>query len=136
MIFGLPALLIVALAAWKNKPLMKRRLVTFGFFVCVVIITLTAARLHNQSVDPKERSTRIISACEGYKAKYGQYPKSLSTLVPEFLPDVPVARATLYNNKFFYVLSDNNTAMLWYIETPPYGKRIYSFGKKSWSYLD
>ena len=36
------------------------------------------------------RASAAALACRSYKAKYGAYPKTLSSLVPEFLADVPL----------------------------------------------
>jgi hypothetical protein len=54
---------------------------------------------------------RIAAACEAYKAKTGAYPVSLEALVPEYLPSVPRAKATvmwaqyrLGGNKVLYPL--------------------------------
>ncbi|MBF0336212.1 MAG: hypothetical protein HQL05_00120 [Nitrospirae bacterium] len=137
MLFVLPALLVLTLVEYKDKRLMKQRLVAFCIALSATLITMQAVRLNNEINDDisKERASLIIDTCERYKVKNDHYPNTLSQLIPEFLPSIPVARYSLASNEFHYHASDDSP-ILWYMARPPFGKQVYSFEQKRWKYLD
>ena len=71
-----------------------------------------------------EVNARIVAcACQSFKAKYGDFPKTLDSLVPEFLPEVP--RDPYDGEPFRY---NNDKLFLW---TP--GERLSFDGKVKFS---
>jgi hypothetical protein len=79
-------------------------------------------------------ASRVIAACEGFRAAHGSYPKSLDELVPRYLPSVPRAKYCLACGSFFY-FNDGRAMMLWCI-IPPFGRKTYDFETRRWSYMD
>jgi hypothetical protein len=76
----------------------------------------------------------VIKAVVQYRDKHGQYPDQLPDLVPEFMPMIPPAKLTFSYNNFFY--GSRTRPMLWYVELPPAGRRIYYFESGQWGTLD
>ena len=52
-------------------------------------ITYAAGAFYYTSGLAVERAELIIAAAENYKASNGQYPNSMSELVPRFIPEIP-----------------------------------------------
>ena len=61
---------------------------------------------------------------------------SLNDLVPEFVDRVPLAKYTLAFNEFHYYFTSKRGTHLFYVAMPPFGRRVYSFVRDQWTYLD
>ena len=83
----------------------------------------------------KENSARVVTACEAFHVANGRYPLSLEELVPRYFPSVPRAKHCMVFGEFWYWNKDGSTKLVWYV-APPYGRKIYSFEERRWSYLD
>lgn len=80
-------------------------------------------------------AARIIRACEEFHAGNGRFPSSLDELVPEYMSYVPRAKYCLWFGEFLYWNLDRRPLLAWYA-VPPYGRKIYNFDERRWSYLD
>lgn len=78
---------------------------------------------------------RVIAACEAFRAAEGEYPKTLDDLAPRFLPAVPPAKYCLIWNRFWYFHHPERSFLFWHV-VPPYGRKIWNFEDRRWSYLD
>ena len=76
---------------------------------------------------------RVIEACEEFHAANGRFPKTLDELVPRYLPSIPRAKYCLVLGEFHYW--KDSALLVWYV-VPPYGRAIYDFDERRWSYLD
>ena len=80
------------------------------------IPTLSASPVRNATVWPIdveiqggiERGDQVVEAIEAYFQARGFYPPSLSDLVPDYLPEVPV---TISSQPFFYRVFERTTVM-------------------------
>jgi hypothetical protein len=117
-----------------------RSRVLHGLRVIAVYVALCGAVLgtiHINNLIARKRANRIVAALKAYKGKHGHYPKRLADLVPEYIPNVPLAKYTLLFNQFHYYYDvDDERGSLWYIALPPFGRPIYSLETQTWGYLD
>lgn len=105
--------------------------------VLMPILTLALA-LGNATLQSKiarANAQRIITASERYHAANGRYPGKLVDLVPQYLASVPRAKYALMFGDFWYVSAPNSHAIMW-VALPPFGRPIYTFEDRRWSYLD
>ena len=83
------------------------------------------------------RAERIVEACQRYHEANGTYPAKLVDLVPQYLSAIPSAKYCGAWAEFFYHKSpDDERAILWWVELPPFGCRTYNFAASRWGYLD
>jgi hypothetical protein len=82
----------------------------------------------------ESNASRVVAACEEFHAATGRFPKSLDELVPQYLPSVPPAKYCLMWGQFVY-LNSGKPMLVWCV-VPPYGRKIYDFEDRRWSYLD
>lgn len=76
----------------------------------------------------KVRAEKLVTAIKAYHDKYQAYPKKLSQLAPEFIDHVALAKYVCMG-QFFYLSKDgDDPTILFYIEFPPFDRRIYDFG--------
>ncbi len=143
IILVLPVLVIRALWAWKNRPMMMRRLgsVVIYFIAAVAGILLVQA----DQDGARERAAQVIAACEKYKKAKGVYPEKLSDLVPEFVSAVPKARlrGTMTPHDFTYIVAGpngfvqtTNAHVLMYTSAPPFGRSYCIFEEMRWGSYD
>jgi hypothetical protein len=59
----------------------------------------------------------------------------LEELVPEFIPNVPLAKYNFGFNQFVYSRNEDD-ATLYYFAVPPFGRPVYDFASREWKYLD
>jgi hypothetical protein len=103
--------------------------------IAIPALTL-AVVLANNSLQwriAEANSTEIIAACEAFHAANGTYPKTLGELVPRYMASVPRAKYCLIFGEFVYF--PEQPMLMWYA-IPPYGREIYNFEERRWSYLD
>jgi hypothetical protein len=79
-------------------------------------------------------ATRVIQACEHYRAANGTYPEQLPDLVPQYLVSIPRAKYCLNRPAFFYSGPPSNT--LSWAEAPPFGRKVYLFDTGKWRHVD
>ncbi len=115
-----------------------RRAIVYPATAAAVIGFVALGNLHAHRV-----ADRVVAACDAYRTAHGRYPTKLDDLVPEQLPSVPRAKPTLMFGSFFY--SDGHAVTgedgkqhpsLMYVQIPPFGRPVYLFDEKRWSYLD
>jgi hypothetical protein len=78
---------------------------------------------------------KIIHAVENYKADKGDYPVQLDSLVPEYMPKIPVCAYRMLNNQYRYTYTETSHYLMC-ANLPPYGRRLYYFDHKEWAYID
>lgn len=83
----------------------------------------------------ESNARRVVAACTAYKAANGNFPKVLDELVPQYLISVPRAKYCLGPSGRFYYHNFGSPKLYWQV-VPPYGRKIYNFDTRSWSYLD
>jgi hypothetical protein len=106
------------------------------FTIAVPLLTLGLA-LGNEAIQyriGKANAPRIVAACEDFHAVTGKFPKTLDELVPRYLPSIPRAKYCLNYGEFVY-FNYGRPMLVWYV-VPPFGRRIYDFEDRRWSYLD
>jgi len=112
----------------------RERLSRLGIYAAAVIAVF-GLRVVTCRV-ARERADRIVAAVDAYKAARGSYPDRLDQLVPEFIPEIPAkARLTPMDRGFSY-LSGPSGHVLWYVETPPFGRPTYTFERGKWGTID
>jgi hypothetical protein len=80
-------------------------------------------------------ASRVVAACEDFRAANGSFPKELEELVPQYLPAVPPAKYCMYG-QFSYVC-DEGRPSLWWVVVPPVHQAWYDFdGTRQWVYMD
>lgn len=119
--------------AFRGQPILIAPLRNVAIYAICFVAVLSTIGIHNHFA--KSRAEKVISAIKQYKAKYQRYPKSLQTMVPEFLPSVPLARDTFQSNDFKY-WQHENLATLYYVALPPFGRWLFSFERDKWVYVD
>jgi hypothetical protein len=80
-------------------------------------------------------AAHVIEACERYREASGAYPKRLEDLVPRYVSGIPRAKYCLVWGHFDYSEGERSHLLYWYA-VPPFGRRIYSFERRTWSFLD
>jgi hypothetical protein len=79
----------------------------------------------------RANAERVVQACKRYRDDNGAYPKQLTDLVPHYLSSVPHAKYCLAYSDFLYSSLDQTTMLFW-VNTPPYGTRLYDFQRDEW----
>jgi hypothetical protein len=115
-----------------------RRAIVYPATAAVVIGFVALGNLH-----ARRAADRVIAACDAYRTTHGRYPAKLDDLVPELLPSVPRATPTLTFGAFSYSeglpadgADGKQRPSLMYVKIPPFGRPVYLFEEKRWSYLD
>ena len=133
LLIVLPALLVKAALARKDRPRLKQILAAAGIYALMALSIISMNKLNNRIA--VHRTKTLAAACERYRSKYGAYPNRLVDLSPEFMPAVPAAKIGLAPEPFRYIASRNRHTLL-YVEAPPFGIRMYNLEEKKWRQLD
>lgn len=128
LVIGLPLALLR-----KPYPARAQRLRNLAIYMASVVLVFVLNALNNRIA--ATRAEMIISSVKAFHAKNGRYPESLNNLAPEFLEHIPLAKYTLSQNKFYYHVADGS-AVLFYVEVPPFGRPIFRFSEGKWDYID
>ena len=125
---------------WFFMSIVKNASQRPGWKLALLRITIPALTLGlvltNDAVQfriAEANAAKIIRACEEFHTANGKYPKTLGELVPKYMSSVPHAKYCLVFGEFLY--SDKKPVLMWYA-VPPYGRKVYDFEKRSWSYQD
>jgi hypothetical protein len=114
-----------------NRPGWKLVLLRIAIPALTLGLVLTNDTLQCRIAE--SNAARIVEACEEFHTANGRYPKTLGELVPKYMSSVPHAKYCLAFGEFLY--SDKQPVLMWYA-VPPYGREIYNFEGKNWSYID
>jgi hypothetical protein len=123
-------LLSIAKSA-SNRPGWKLALLRAAIPALTLGLVLTNDTV--QSRMAKANAAKIIRACDAFHGANGRYPKALCELVPKYMPSVPHAKYCLAFGEFLY--SHEQPMLMWYA-TPPFGREVYNFEERGWSYID
>ena len=103
-------------------------------------VSVLAVALVNDSFQrglATERAEQVVCAIRTFREEHGRYPNDLQQLVPKYLPFVPRAKYAITFSAFFYAGGGGESRPgLWWIDTPPHGKRYYNFDDARWSFID
>jgi hypothetical protein len=122
----LPGTLICALRA--PRPTLARAAAA-GLGVLLVLGLLAFVPLNNMLA--KQRAEDLKTACYQYKEQHGDFPERLQDMVPEFIPNVPLAKYTPRYGEFSY-----HKGNLMWVSIPPFGRPYYDFYAERWGFLD
>lgn len=129
LLAGMPRTLL----ARKYATQRRRRLAGQGICFAAALLVLVMNYGNNQMA--RSRAENLAAAVEAFHRDQQRYPHRLDELVPRYLPRLPLAKYTLIFNEFHYIPGEQNPGLL-YVELPPFGRPVYSFQRKEWSYLD
>ena len=133
-IFVIVLWLLPKSAFLKYKKESPKSPLTKALIYGVMALAVFSANFANNKL-AKYRAEKLIVAIEAYHQSTGSYPEKLTDLVPGYIPAVPMAKYTLIFNKYWYI-NDKDTASLFYVAMPPFGRPTYSFNRHSWGYID
>jgi hypothetical protein len=131
VLWMLPRMLFAAVQ--KDREQMKLWAAKAVIFAVMVVAVFGSNSMNNQLA--RHRAETLISACKAYQAKYQKLPDHLEDIVPEFIPEVPLAKFALMYNRFYYIPSEGHHILMW-IALPPFGRPQYFFEEDRWGYLD
>lgn len=129
--------IIWALSGKRGRYSTKQKLVRVGIYGIAFAMVLGVKAVNNR-ISLRNAGT-IISACEKYLAENGEYPGSLSDLVPAYLPQVPTARYTGMSGNFRYYRYSGQAGSnfrLLYVYEAPFGRNVYISAEKRWRSVD
>lgn len=129
----LPFILVRALFALKNRPLLKQRFLSVFIYAFAAVLIMGSINANNATA--KKRAITITAACEEYRLKHGVYPQALSDLVPVFLKRIPRAKYAVSNSRFEYRAGQDGHTLM-YTSMPPFGREYYVLEEKQWRHLD
>ena len=118
----------------KHKGQSPKAELTKALIYGLVAIAVFSSNIINNKI-AKGCANDLIQVIENYHQTTGQYPQTLTELVPTYLPNVPKAKYTLIFNSFTYVNYQGNVS-LFYTALPPFGRPTYVFNRKEWKYID
>ncbi len=122
-----------AFIARKDKALARFRAGRSAAYFLAAIAAFGVIRLNNSMA--ARRAEVVIAAVRQYQEKHGRFPDHLQQVVPEFLPAVPLAKYSLMYNDFKY-FNAAESARLYYVSFPPFGRNVYYFRSGLWGQLD
>ena len=76
----------------------------------------------------RHRTLDVAKACEAYKVDKKAYPKELSSLVPKYMVEIPVAKYTIMYGQFHY-----DGRLLFFANEPGMPMPAYDLAKKEWT---
>lgn len=116
------------LLARQINLIQKSQLIAAGVYSLAAVLIFAVNAVNRKIAE--NRADLLISACEKYKARYGEYPQRLTDIVPEFVEKVPSAKYTLVENSFMYLADKEHHSLLYSVI--PLGRRSYSFELRKW----
>jgi hypothetical protein len=117
----------------RHSALRRPRLRNIAVYLLAVGAVLAVTNLNNRIA--QTRADALVVAVNSYHAKHARYPESLDRLVPEFIDRIRPAKLTLGDSRFRYITGEGG-AMLYYTVLPPYGRRVYDFPSRTWTFRD
>ena len=130
VLVSLPRVLLIAMVGRRAEA--RRLAITTG--ITVIAGGLALALTAWQNGVARHRADQLVAACEKYQTLEGKLPPSLEALVPKYLAGVPPLKP-LAGTEAWYS-GEEAFPYLSYVELPPFGKRVYSFQRKSWESRD
>ncbi len=132
---GLYTLVRLGQAVWRRQ----QRLVLARAGAAVVWFALPVSVLDTNrwlNARAAERAAEVVRAVDAYEHDQGSYPRSLSALVPRYLPEVPQAKPTVMGDFRYIPPARGRAPTLLYVELPPFGRRAYHFDERVWFTID
>ncbi|MCU0493936.1 MAG: hypothetical protein MUD01_20290 [Chloroflexaceae bacterium] len=134
---GTPIYLVRAVVRFARRSTLQRpvapMLLHAGLCLATLGTIIWSVRLQAQLAD--QRAQQVINVVEQFHTQAGRYPQTLEELVPTFLERVPPCCMRAGLNEFFYD-AEAGRHTLWWIVSPPFGRKFYTFETKSFSLLD
>ena len=124
-----------ALLAWyrNDRALARSRALKAAIYAVMVFGVFGANYLNNALA--RSRAEVLVTAARQYEARHHRLPDKLQDLVPDFIPEVPLAKYTLMFNDFHYISREGWHGHLW-VSIPPFGRPTYRFEENKWDYID
>jgi len=121
-------------------PAFRERNVLFSRLRAVAIVlgvsgALTALGMHDSRL-ARERVTSVAESLNAYKAKHGDYPDKLDSLVPEYFPEIPRALTLGAGSRIRYLRGKDGSAELIYVSIPPFGRSRLRVDTGKWDFFD
>ncbi|MDR2710787.1 MAG: efflux RND transporter permease subunit [Burkholderiales bacterium] len=120
-----------------GRPFSKLLIRNYTIYVAAAVLALGINIGNN--ILARHRAENIVAAIEAYHVKYGDYPKSLEVMAPEFMGHIPLAKYNLSLNTFYYRYSPTarkNEPTFFYTIIPPFYRNFYDFEKREWRAMD
>lgn len=127
----------ILLARYRNDRDKATLLAWKAAIYTLMAVAVWATNYGNNQI-ARQRADMLIEACRRFEAEHHRLPAQLEELVPEFAPEVPVAKYTLSPtvNRFSYITTSSGRHLLFYVDLPPFGRPTYSFETGQWDYVD
>ena len=126
-------ILMTVVSLLQKKLEMNVRITKALIYLAMFLLTMGVCQANDYLA--KKRAEMIIAVTGAYMQKNGAYPRTLSDLVPEFIPAIPPAKYTLNTSGFTYIARDKQHVLI-YTKRPPYGRAYYIFEDKKWGTSD
>ncbi len=134
-------LLLLIIFLWLPKSAIKKHRdqspkieLTKALIYGLVSIAVFSSNVINNKI-ARNRANTLIQVIENFHQTTGQYPRTLTELVPSYIPKIPKAKYTLMFNDFRYNNYKSNIS-IFYVSLPPFGRPTYVFNLKEWVYID
>lgn len=132
LVVGAPVTLIVF--ATGRRALAGRALLA-GLIVATGVFGALYLDRHRGAAMARRNQDLIIPAVYRFHAEQGRYPATLDELVPRYLPSRLPAGPSLPAYRIRY-WPWNDSAVLTVTVVPPFGRRIWDFKERRYSFLD
>ncbi len=117
----------------RFAPVRRARLRNSAIYLVAVALAFIVIATNNRIA--RNRAEMLVTAIESWHRKHQRYPESLEEIVPDFIPNVPLAKYNFGFNQFVYSRNEGD-ATLYYVAVPPFGRPFYDFASREWKYLD
>jgi len=85
----------------------------------------------------RHRADHLVQAVERYQSDHAQWPATLDSLVPDYLPEIPAAKPTVLAAEFEYWRGTSESGpSLSFVRLPPFARSTYWFNEHRWSGSD
>ena len=125
---------ITVLKLWRRDRTNAIKSVVKLMMLSLTVGTIFGTFFLNEHIG-NTNSKLIIKAVKNYKTTQGVYPDRLEDLVPTFLSKVPRSSFRLSSNKYIYLANNDFHQLIW-VKVPPFGRYVYHFETKKWSFVD
>ena len=125
--------ILAVVSLLQKKLAMNLRIKKALIYLVMFLLTTGVCQANNHLA--QKRAESMILAVNAYMQKHGSYPRTLSDLVPEFIPAIPSAKYTLNSSGFTYIAREKQHVLI-YVKKPPYGRTFYIFEDKKWGTSD
>jgi len=120
----------------NNRKVMRKR---FMLVIFVVTLILISAPDTMRVFQDRKKADQLVTYCEDYKQKYGNYPEKLEDMVPEYFDEDRLKKLEYDKSDhppsfhyFHHIIKDEDYYVLWYLTGVPFHTNDYRFDEKKW----